>query len=601
MQIKRIKITNYRCIRDLEFVPSNHNVIIGQVNVGKSTLLNALALVLDPDVGRRYKPIDEADFFEGRIRDNEGKPLSIQIEVTLVYELQEEHNYFLDETELWDERDQKIIEDSGNIAVLDDPRNLFALRIGFEAKFDEKEKDVVYRWFYPKYSSDDPQGQRICSRSEREKVGFFLIPAERNVDKALSFTRYSALDKALRADKIVLDEELGKIVEHTRGAGNHLFDNEDFEKLIKEIELRVEVMLALDPNASRKLSFEVSELGHYDVMNILKAFVLPQGSSRPYPVANQGMGARQIITLATLRMLAARKGSCIIAIEEPEISLHPDMQRSLASDLVRSHRQTFITTHSVHIAQAIEQKHLFLMTAGKEEPSQVRPTLPSPSRNLSAGTIKSVRRVRAYHPSDFLDCLFSSRVLLVEGPTDREAVPVLIRKVSASPGRPFDLDGLSIGVFPCDSKAEISKIAPYFKALGKPVYGLADREKGSASEDTKIERECDCVLFWPAGTAIEKVLLMKITAETAANYIADVTDMGETYFQDSRTSEKGFDGQKADIVGFLKKRLAHRQFAEFIPHSEISDLIVVLIDKLTLICSGQCSSRRVNLDAKADS
>ena len=50
MQIVRIKVGNYRCIKKLNFIPSNHNILIGGVNARKSTLLTALSVVFDPDV-----------------------------------------------------------------------------------------------------------------------------------------------------------------------------------------------------------------------------------------------------------------------------------------------------------------------------------------------------------------------------------------------------------------------------------------------------------------------------------------------------------------------------------------------------------------------
>ena len=48
MYIARIRIQNYRCFRDstIEFQPGL-NVIIGENNAGKTTLLKALALIFD--------------------------------------------------------------------------------------------------------------------------------------------------------------------------------------------------------------------------------------------------------------------------------------------------------------------------------------------------------------------------------------------------------------------------------------------------------------------------------------------------------------------------------------------------------------------------
>ena len=63
MRIVRVVINNFRTIKSLAFHPSQHNILIGQVNAGKSTLLNALAIVLDPDTSRRFQVVDEMDFY----------------------------------------------------------------------------------------------------------------------------------------------------------------------------------------------------------------------------------------------------------------------------------------------------------------------------------------------------------------------------------------------------------------------------------------------------------------------------------------------------------------------------------------------------------
>jgi len=70
------------------------------------------------------------------------------------------------------------------------------------------------------------------------------------------------LDKALRADKISLDQEIGKIGDHVRGVGGLLFENKDFTKLINEIETRTENILELNPDIERKLTFELSGLNN---------------------------------------------------------------------------------------------------------------------------------------------------------------------------------------------------------------------------------------------------------------------------------------------------------------------------------------------------
>lgn len=599
MRIVQVKIKNYRCIKSILFNPTNHNIIIGRVNSGKTTLLNAISLVLDPDVSRRYRPVEDLDFFEGKTIDEKGKSIPMEIEATLSDCTEDEKNMFFEYWEPWDSVNKQLIADSDDISVLDKPNNEFAFRIGFQAKYDLNEREIAYYWYYPKFSflggSDE---YRTCSRPDREKVGYFLIPAERDISKALSFTRYSALGKALRADKISLENEVGTIANEVKGIGTHLFDNKEFESLIKEIESQVEIMLELNPDIVRKLTFELSGLRHYDIMNVLKAFVQNQGAPQPYPVTNQGMGAKQVITLATLRMLAARKNSCMLGIEEPENSLHPHMQRSLVRDLLRANCQTFITTHSVHVAQVANQEYVYAFLDEGKGKKRILNAYPSTTVCYDPKTLKAMKKVMWHYPADVLDSLFSPRTLLVEGPGDREAVPVLIRKLSDSvKGKKADLDGLGIAVVPSLGKQAIPKVAPYYKHLGKTVYALVDNEKGSASCNTDIVAGCECSFFWGKNTAIEKVLLQDASEITLDLFIEQIDSVGDKFFSQSNTNFKDYHGKIKDVITYLKKGHAHRHFAELLPLKEISKPVIDLWKKLDFICSNKETPKEVILNA----
>jgi hypothetical protein len=531
--------------------------------------------------------------------DKTDEPVPMQIEVTLSNCTDEEQNSFLEYWEIWDTDNNNLIENYDDISILDNDKNKFAFRIGFQAKYDLNEKEIVHYWYYPKFSFHGGSNEyRTCYGPDRVKIGYFLIPAERDISKALSFTRYSALDKALRADKINLENEMRTIAGKVRGVGGHLFDNKDFETLIKEIEAQVENMLELSPEIVRKLTFELSGLMHYDIMNVLKAFVRNQGAPQPYPVTNQGMGAKQVITLATLRMLAARKNSCMLGIEEPENSLHPNMQRSLVRDLLRANCQTFITTHSVHVAQVAEQENVYAFLDEENGVKKILNTCPTETSEYKKETLKSINRIMWHYPSDVLDSLFAPRTLLVEGPGDREAVPVLIRKLSDSlEGKKADLDGLGIAVVPSCGKQEIPKASPYYKFLGKTVYSLVDNEKGSDTYNQDIISACECSFFWGRNTAIEKVLLQNASEATLDLFINQIEGLGDSFFTDNNTKSKNHEGKKQDVMKCLKKRHAHRNFAELLPLDEISQPVKYLWEKLELICTKKESHKEIILYA----
>jgi len=604
MRIVRVVIDNFRTIKKLTFYPSQHNILIGRVNAGKSTLLNALAIVLDPDISRRFQIVDELDFHARGFLGTDGSPIPLRIEVTIAGCSDVEKASFLDFWEPWNDATKQVLEDSDDIKILDDDRYEFAFRMAFRATYDSAEDGFSCIWYYPKFSflggSDD---YRACPRADRDQVGFFAIPAEREVRKALSFSRYSALDKALRADDVSLETQLMALVNAVKGQGEVLFQNTGFAALVEEIEEQVDTLLRLSPDAKRRILFELSDLGHYDVMRVLRAFIALDGQDQPYPVTSQGMGAKQILVLAALRMLSKRRQSSILAVEEPETGLHPHMQRVLVDDLLHSSSQTFITTHSVHVAETVGLEQIFSLLDTGNGNRRIVKAAPSVEDGCAAETVRAVAQLTGHHPSDMLDALYAPSVLLTEGVSDRQAVPTLLRRLSREAGSMGkNLDGLGIAIIPCLSKNRVPDVAPYFKAqLGKDVYALVDNEPSTDAATSQTVDACDCTFIWPPRCAIERVLLLGAEDATINSFIQRVTDeLGDGYFRDASSSTKAADDKRTDVFNYFKRSKASlRLFAQWLPVDEIAAPVRQLFAGLNSLTQGQDLGKRVQLAAQA--
>jgi predicted ATPase len=84
MRIAQLGIKNFRGIASAELRFNGHSVLIGDNNTGKSSVLEAIDLVLGPDRLSRPAPIDEHDFYAGRYLDADHNQISIQVEVVIV-------------------------------------------------------------------------------------------------------------------------------------------------------------------------------------------------------------------------------------------------------------------------------------------------------------------------------------------------------------------------------------------------------------------------------------------------------------------------------------------------------------------------------------
>jgi len=109
-----------------------HTLLVGGNNVGKSTICEALELVLGPERLFRRPVIDEHDFHNGRYLDDQGEPVFIKIEAVLVDLSEETQRKLFGRTRPWsDQRSDFVDVEGANPADLDGPDVCRALPLIF--------------------------------------------------------------------------------------------------------------------------------------------------------------------------------------------------------------------------------------------------------------------------------------------------------------------------------------------------------------------------------------------------------------------------------------------------------------------------------------
>ena len=87
MKVARLSISNFRGVKEAELYFDGHALIVGANNAGKSTVCEALDLVLAPDRLNRFPAVEEFDFYNSQYLSppqTEGEPptpVLIKIEV----------------------------------------------------------------------------------------------------------------------------------------------------------------------------------------------------------------------------------------------------------------------------------------------------------------------------------------------------------------------------------------------------------------------------------------------------------------------------------------------------------------------------------------
>lgn len=122
------------------------------------------------------------------------------------------------------------------------------------------------------------------------------------------------------------------------------------------------------------------------------------------PIENLGAGIHQLIILA---ISVTVHENCIFCIEEPEIFLHPEIQKKFMNFLLKTNNQYFITTHSNSFIN-IHGLDIYHVTHDGNK-THIDKVLNSENKNQILDDL-------GYHASDILQ---TNYLLWVEGPSDR--------------------------------------------------------------------------------------------------------------------------------------------------------------------------------------
>ena len=109
MKIVQVKVANFRGIAQGTVHFDGHSVLVGDNNAGKSTLLEAIDLVLGPERLSRRPVVDEHDFYAGQYLNAEGQPIPLVIEVIVADLNEEQLRHFREHLEWWDANTKTLL------------------------------------------------------------------------------------------------------------------------------------------------------------------------------------------------------------------------------------------------------------------------------------------------------------------------------------------------------------------------------------------------------------------------------------------------------------------------------------------------------------
>jgi hypothetical protein len=476
----------------VRFTPAELAVLIGPNSSGKTSLFQAIDVVLNPFRDAYRNRLDEHDYF--------GLDTSepVRIEVIVAGLNPDDLNYF-----------EPYVEGrraDGSFGGWDSPQDEFdrsdlVLRIEFRGIFGEPS-----RAFYARAEAREAP----VRQADKVRIGWHYVRADMDPLHELAFFSNSVFSKLF--DGADLSSQLDAIrqgIEDTKGP---LMAEEHVAETRMRLEQAARRLRLVDgPDA---LDFAVAGLSDRRVLQSLQLVLRGRRSDKHLPLASHGRGLLRVLLLtAILQQARLAESNLILAVEEPEQNLEPINQRLVMRSLLSTDagaQQLMVATHSPDIAGSVPLQALHLAREFSETPDL---------RSLRAIAATEHKFFERHARGAVVDGLYADAVLLVEGATERGGLPVFW-----AAHRPGDgLDEHRIEIVACEGIKPMPSFVRFFKALGIPVIVLCDNDK---SDDCAkiINAGPDLLIRWATHLDWEGVLGAESPVRPVATALEECMD-----------------------------------------------------------------------------
>lgn len=511
MRIRHIVLERFRSFEQLRLTPGARAVILGPNNSGKSTILEALDLLLSPGAGRLRPALTDLDYFD---RDTTqgftieavvgDLPAAFKAEVAPHLE-----GWVAERSELTPETDGPGIEPVVRLRARGTP-----------------DLDLLHEFAKP-----ESEGQR-CGPGVRAHLTWIFDGRARDPARQLQFYQGGVLDRLFSVAN--MDAAVTALRDGLAGSSHSV--NEDAEVAAQLNGLAEDLRVLGVIGESDAPSFEVGSLSRRDLLQALR-LSLPVGRVE-VPLSRHGRGIQRLVLLAALLRVASRSGDKpIAAFEEPEEALEPLRQAQVASmlrQLTDNGGQVLAVTHSPEIARSFSIDE-FIVLGPNSDGSRcrvLREHLTPPQRQT----------FERWQDGAIVRGMFARYPVLVEGPSDTAVLQVfwnaLVRTRRIRPAAELGLQFIN-----SEGVGNMPKLAAVLDTAGRWVVGWpeldTDEARASAAR-LEGENHCSVILQYDAANAenLERALVASASVGalgTAMQRIAE--DRGYTWTQQQRCLE----------------------------------------------------------------
>ena len=550
MRIRSLELANFRGVAEGKVTFPGHSVIIGGNSVGKTTMCEALDLLLGPDRLSRRSTIDEHDFFERRYLDEDGVPIPIRLEVVLTDLTDAVLTRFRTHREYWNTATNELLDETATPEVVDGDDVVPALRIRFEGVYDVEEDEFRAETYFASPPTDDGTRRTSVSRAAKRQFGFIYLRALRTGTRALSLERGSLLDVILR----LKDDDRSAMWEQTLESMEELDPAIDaipqLKEILDDIHTRVCRFVGLSAE-DRAFRLYPSALTRESLRRSITLFGSSERSNTPVPYWRLGSGVVNSMVFALLTFIAELKSNVIFAMEEPEIAIPPHTQRRIVQFLRTRMDQSILTKHSPVVLEQYDPADVVLLERGSDGVVA--------GRRIEVAGIKAkaykgnLRRVLA-------EAMLGNGVLCVEGISDGEAIytasAVLEEGSPEGAYTPLDLSGVT--VVQCEGDGGLLRYGRFFSEIGLRTYAFYDRQKNDAISD-EIDDVFDAT--WELEqTGIEYLLADETTIDVIRCFLSEASERDDYPHNSKKPGLFEYDPDDGDDdVRVLCRRVLNRE------------------------------------------
>lgn len=412
MNIARIRITGFRGIQTADLRFGAQAVLIGPNGCGKSTIVDAMSLVLGRT--KMVRALTEHDF--------SGSNPAATARIAIIATVTGFPSDLAEDNDEWFQHGRgvpKWLDAEGNEFPESAPGRRLSVNVGFAARFDHEDLEVVtVRYFHDDDDTTDPFADEggvvpVPPRLLNE-LGYFVLPARRDWDAIASFNSDLFRRTVSNLAGIPAEEILAQR-DALRNPATKIEDSSKLKELVDGLNSRLSRLAPTAPKFGLRVTAGDSEAV---LQALLPHYATATGAM--LPAARQGAGLVSLQSLLLLleigRVRLAKGLSFILALEEPELHLSPGIHGRLVAEAVANSSQVICTTHSPEVARVFDATSVLVAT-NECGAFAARALL---ARALGTSASNNERKLYLLNRASVVSALMHPYVLVPEGRFDAE-------------------------------------------------------------------------------------------------------------------------------------------------------------------------------------